>query len=279
MDYKAGLLVFFSLVIGSLAFPAPEDDLSKFFDHTDGNARIIGGSEAAAGSHPHMVALIAGIYGKMFICAGSLVTQRSVLTAAYCIHMIYSGGSIVPSARAAVGSNRWDSGTEYTLLGNLTHPDFNLWTGKNDITVVITSTNVVLSSLVQPVALIYDYIGGGVTAIVAGWGSTTPNSYEPSDILLEVSTTTIGSKECIARVLKAAIKLKNLIYVNPRNKVCTLNSSKSGINYGDSGSALLRADNGQQFGIVAWGFPGVVDYPDRFVRIGAYESWLKSVIV
>lgn len=48
---------------------------------------------------------------------------------------------------------------------------------------------------------------------------------------------------------------------------------------GDSGSALLRADDGQQFGIVAWGFPGVADYPDVFVRISAYESWLKSVIV
>ncbi|XP_022826810.1 chymotrypsin-1-like [Spodoptera litura] len=221
MDYKVGLLVYITLLIGSFALPTPEDDLSRFFDHTDdANARIIGGTEVAAGRHPHMAALFAGIHGKIFICGGSLVTKRTVLTAAICVNVIYSN-SIIPSARVAVGSNRWDRGTEYTLLRNVSHPDFEIYKRKNDISVLITSTDVVLSSLVQPVALTYDFVGGGVPAIVAGWGSTTD----------------------------------------------------------DIGGALLRADNGQQFGIVSWGFPCAFGYPDVYVRISAYESWLKSVIV
>ncbi|CAH1637085.1 unnamed protein product [Spodoptera littoralis] len=279
MDYKVELLVFITLLIGSFALPTPEDDLSRFFDHTDdANARIIGGTEVAAGGHPHMAALFAGIHGKIFICGGSLVTKRTVLTAAICVNIIYSN-SIIPSARVAVGSNRWDRGTEYTLLRNVSHPDFEIYKRKNDISVLITSTDVVLSSLVQPVALTYDFVGGGVPAIVAGWGSTTLNwPNPPSDILMELSTTTIGRKECVARVLKGAFNWENGQYNDPRIEVCTLHS-KSGICYDDVGGALLRADNGQQFGIVSWGFSCAFGYPDVYVRISAYESWLKSVIV
>ncbi|KAH9639119.1 hypothetical protein HF086_018187 [Spodoptera exigua] len=180
MDCKAGLLFFIILLIGSFA---PEDDMSIFFDHTDANARIIGGTEVAAGTHPHMVALIVGVSVKNFICGGSLLTQRTVLTAAHCVDNVY-------------GIN---------------------WV----IRVLITASNVVLNSLVQPVALTYEHIDAGVPSIVAGWGVTK----------------------------------------------------------GDSGSALRRADNGKQFGIASWGFLCALGHPDVFVRISAYESWLKTVIV
>ncbi|CAH0686478.1 unnamed protein product [Spodoptera exigua] len=146
MNCKAGLLFFIILLIGSFALPAPEDDMSIFFDHTDANARIIGGTEVAAGTHPHMVALIVGVTVKNFICGGSLLTQRTVLTAAHCVDNVYGINWVIRSARVAVGSTRWDSGTDYSILRNVTHPDYNRCIVKNDISVLITASNVVLNS-------------------------------------------------------------------------------------------------------------------------------------
>lgn len=48
---------------------------------------------------------------------------------------------------------------------------------------------------------------------------------------------------------------------------------------GDSGSALRRASDGHQFGVVSWGFPCALGAPDMYVRISSYQIWLRSVIV
>ncbi|KAF9801443.1 hypothetical protein SFRURICE_013223 [Spodoptera frugiperda] len=233
-----------------LTLPTPEDDMSIFFDHTDASARIVGGNEAAIGSHPHMVALFVGVNVKNFICGGSLITQRSVLTAAHCVDNVYGINSLIRSAGVAVGSTRWDRGDDYALLRNVTHPGYDRWTVKNDICVLITSTDVVLSSLA--------------------------NAYTMSEILLELSMTTIGSEDCVARVSEAATQVGYPLFTDPGIEVCTLHSPGFGVCNGDSGSALRRVDNGQQFGIVSWGFLCARGHPDVFVRISAYESWLKS---
>lgn len=79
-----------------LALPTPEleDDLSKFFDHTM-DSRIVGGTPAAEGSVPYMVALTQGVLVRGFLCGGSIVTSRHVLTAAHCIAPVFSQGALV----------------------------------------------------------------------------------------------------------------------------------------------------------------------------------------
>ncbi|KAH9639120.1 hypothetical protein HF086_018188 [Spodoptera exigua] len=249
MDYKARLIVFFTLLIGSFAFPTSEDDMSIFFEHTDVNARVVGGTQAAVGSHPHMVALSFGADVKSFLCGASLITQRTVLTAAHCIDVVHGENGLIDSFRVSVGSNQWNSGTEYTVAYNMTHPDYDFWTIKHDIGIVVTSTNVVLNNLVQTVPVTYDYIGGG-----AG-GSLSRE-------LLELRTNTLDGADCMIRAARASITL-NMAHAPG----------------GDSGSALRRADNGHQFGIVSWGFPCALGAPDMYVRISSYQIWLRSVIV
>ncbi|CAH0686477.1 unnamed protein product [Spodoptera exigua] len=281
MNYKTGLLVFITLLIGSFAVPTPENDMSIFFDHTDANARIVGGTQAAVGSHPHMVALSSGVLIRSFLCGGSLITQRTVLTAAHCIAAVFSGGSLVSSLRATVGTNRWNSGgVAYILARNVTHPNYVSATIKNDIGVLITSSNVALNNLVQVVPITYSFIGQGVQARVAGWGRIRTGG-SLSAALLELTTHTIEGNDCVARAARAAIDLnmRNAPPVEPHIEVCTFHSAGFGNCNGDSGSALRRVDNGQQFGIVSWGFPCARGAPDMFVRISAYQNWLRSVIV
>ncbi|XP_050550268.1 chymotrypsin-2-like [Spodoptera frugiperda] len=280
MDYKAGLLVFTTLLVGSLALPRPKDDVSVFFQY-NANGRIVGGTEAAVGSHPHMVVLSSGLLVRSFFCGGSLIAPRTVLTAAHCIGTVTIPiiETLSRSLRVTVGSHRHDSGgTTYKVARHASHPDYDWFTIKDDIGVLITDTEVAYSSLVQPVAITYDYIDGGVPAIVAGWGRIYDGG-PASDVLLELRTTTIDSKDCVELVNQANIEWEFEMQTDPRAEVCTLHGPGFGACNGDSGSALRRIEDGKQFGIVSWGFPCAVGAPDVFVRISTYESWLKSVIV
>lgn len=279
MDIKTGLLVI-TLLVGCFALPTPEDDMSIFFDHTDADSRIVGGSQAAVGSHPHMVAMTNGVLVRNFLCGGSLITQRTVLTAAHCIAAAFSGNSLVSSLRVTVGTNRWNSGgTTHTLARNVTHPNYVAATIKNDIGILITSSNVALNNLVRTVPITYAFIGQGVASRVAGWGRIRAGG-AISATLLEVTATTLDGNDCVARVARAAIDLNvRAPRVEPHIEICTFRAVGFGTCNGDSGSALRRNDNGQQFGVVSWGFPCARGAPDMFVRISAYQNWLRSNVV
>ncbi|MBH0219626.1 trypsin-like serine protease, partial [Listeria monocytogenes] len=102
-----------------------------------------------------------------------------------------------------------------------------------------------------------------------------------SRTLIELTTHTIDGDDCVAHAARAAIELnmRHAPPVEPHIEVCTFHSAGFGNCNGDSGSALRRVDNGQQFGIVSWGFPCARGAPDMYVRISAYQNWLRSVIV
>ncbi|KAJ8719347.1 hypothetical protein PYW08_011522 [Mythimna loreyi] len=279
MYIKTGLLVI-TLLVGCFALPTPEDDMSIFFDHTDANARIVGGTQAAPGSHPHMVAMTNGVVVRSFLCGGSLITQRTVLTAAHCIAAVLSGGSLSSGLRVTVGTNNWNSGGQtYTLQRHVNHAQYNANTIKNDIGVLITASTVALSNQVRTVPITYAFIGGGVASRVAGWGRIRAGG-SLSATLLELTATTLTGADCVQRVQRASVELNvRAPPVDPNIEVCTFHSAGFGTCNGDSGSALRRVDNGQQFGIVSWGFPCARGAPDMFVRVSAYQSWLSVNVV
>ncbi|XP_063364629.1 chymotrypsin-2-like [Cydia amplana] len=280
MAYKIGVLLI-SLFVGSLALPHLQtpDDLSIFFDHTDPSARIVGGSQAPEGSVPYMVAMSQGLLVRSFMCGGSVIAQRLVLTAAHCIEAAFSFGSLATSLRVTVGTNRWNLGGQtYALERNVTHQHYVSNLIKNDIGLLVTTTDIVFSSAVRPVALAFDEAGAGVAARVAGWGRIRAGG-AISTVLLELYTETMDDQLCVDEAAKAAIDWKELYNVDappvdPVLEICTFHSDGHGNCNGDSGSALVRTDTQQQIGIVSWGFPCAVGAPDMFVRVSAYRHWI-----
>ncbi|XP_037293314.1 chymotrypsin-1-like [Manduca sexta] len=261
------------------AFPLeePEQDMSIFFEHVDLNARIVGGSQAGNGAHPHMVAITNGANVRNLVCGGSIISRRTVLTAAHCIVPIRSGNNVNPNARATVGTNRWASGGQmYSYQRFVIHPNYNANTIKNDIGVLHTSSNIVWNNAVRAIAVNYDFIGDRMNSRVAGWGRIRAGGAISAN-LLQLNVQTIDGNRCVRDVASVAASLNIRVpAVNPNVELCTFHSRNHGTCNGDSGSALLRVDRGQQIGIVSWGIPCALGAPDMFVRISAFRNWVQS---
>ena len=136
-------------------------------DDSPGNRRIVGGEATTIEKHPWQVALnIKGLDGKTYLCGGSLINQRWILTAAHC----------VPTADA--GATRVKAGvTDYIRDGNwlevervIPHASYNAGTSENDIALI---------KLKAPYAGKSVALAGSATALansvleVTGWGATS----------------------------------------------------------------------------------------------------------
>ncbi|XP_068632220.1 chymotrypsin-1-like [Battus philenor] len=273
MALKICLLLAAILVV-TLARPPSE---SVEFTFTDPTGRIVGGKPAEEGSVPYMVAMIIGETARIFMCGGSLISQRHVLTAAHCVVSVYNSGSLLSSLRIVVGTNTWDSeGQLYEISHNFTHQEYNSKTIQNDIGMLVTSSDMKLSDTVKLVPLSYDFVGGNVNCRVAGWGRVLASG-KLSSTLLELYVTTVDADECIEDVQKvaAAIGIRPPP-VLPEMHLCAFNSKGHGSCYGDSGSSLVEVDSGKQVGLVSWGLPCGLGSPDMFTRISAFEPWIEE---
>ncbi|XP_037293559.1 chymotrypsin-1-like [Manduca sexta] len=101
-------------------------------------------------------------------------------------------------------------------------------------------------------------------------GAISPN-------LLQLDVQTIDGNRCVHDVAAVAASLNRRVPpFDPNVELCTFHSRNHGTCNGDSGSALVRVDRGQQIGVVSWGLPCALGAPDMFVRISAFRTWVHS---
>ncbi|CAB3227901.1 unnamed protein product [Arctia plantaginis] len=273
MDYKTGLLLV-TLLVGCFALPTPENGSLFRVD-----PRIVGGTVAAPGSHPHMAALTRGLLIRSFVCGGSIISPRTILTAAHCIiNNIDRNGGITGNMRVTVGTNRWNrGGTELHLTRGVMHPEYNHNTIKNDVAVLIASINIQYSSLVQPASLSYAFINENLPVRAAGWGAV--RAFGPAqDELLEVDLTSLTPQQCEDDMRTFVIQnnIRSPPALDTGIEICTFHGPGLGVCQGDSGSALRRIDNRQQIGVVSWGFPCARGAPDVYARVSSFEIFITS---
>ncbi|XP_077166005.1 chymotrypsinogen 2-like [Paroedura picta] len=231
-----------------------------------GYSRIVNGEDAVPGSWPWQVSLQDST--GFHFCGGSLIREDWVVTAAHCnvrtTHQVVLGefdqGS--PSAEIQV----------LKIAKVFKNPKFNIFTIKNDITLLKLDTPARLTDRVSPVCLpeATDDFPGGLSCVTTGWGLMRYNDKNTPEKLQQVALPLLTNEQCkkywgnrIADVM-----------------VCAGAAGASSCR-GDSGGPLVCQKNGAWTlaGIVSWGSSTCsTSSPGVYARVTELRAWIDEIL-
>lgn len=133
-------------------------------------------------------------YKKQHICGGSIVNERTIVTAAHCVNEFQPDAL---SIRA--GSSLYSSGGVTKNVSKIfVHPQYNPELIDYDIAVLKLNSPLILSGSIQPIALpesTTNYPTGSL-AYISGWGLLTESSQTITTQLRGVVVPTIDHSIC-----------------------------------------------------------------------------------
>ncbi|GAB1867485.1 Chymotrypsin-1-like [Camponotus japonicus] len=220
--------------------------------------RIVGGKDAPIGKYPYQISF------RLFdshTCGGSIIDNSNVLTAAHCVDGM---GSLLSYATIHAGTNYLNqSGDSYAVKSVTINKNYNSALIINDIALIHLATPIKYNTVVQPIKLATsDKNLEGKPCTLSGWGTTRLGGSAPNN-LQEIDLIIYPQQQCKS-------EHSNLIY----SHICTLTKAGEGACHGDSGGPLVA--NGSQVGIVSFGRPCAVGYPDVYTRVSSFISWINE---
>ncbi|XP_022916545.1 trypsin beta-like [Onthophagus taurus] len=257
-------ILLLAAVLGcALAYPAAED-------------RVVGGSNAARNQFPYQASMQWGLLGIwQHVCGGTIISARTVLTAAHCITEVPNIGSFRIRAGILLLNDATTIGQTITVSSNVIHPDYQGGVNPHDIALLRLANGLAFGASIAAAPLpAAGSVPSGV-ATLSGWGSTSSTQIPSMPNTLQfVNTPLITIALCrssLISILGNAGPLHN-------NNVCTLGAGQSACS-GDSGGPLTL--NGAVIGVVSWGImpcatPGA---PSVYGRVSAYNGWINSNIL
>ncbi|KAH8394673.1 hypothetical protein KR222_001454 [Zaprionus bogoriensis] len=234
--------------------------------------RIVGGQETRRHQYPWMA--VVQLAGR-FYCAGSLISDLYVLTAAHCVE------GVPPELITLrfLEHNRSDSDAAVLERGATrvkTHELYNPRSFDNDIALIQLDRPLSFEGHMRPICLpVPSASFDGEVAIVTGWGALREGDLA-TDTLQEVEVLVLSQSECGATGYSPALITENMLCAGyPREgarDACT----------GDSGGPLhvLFDEQPGQYqlaGIVSWG-EGCArpDKPGVYTRVNQYLRWIGA---
>lgn len=247
------LFVLLSVIAFSVATPS-----------WDRESRIVGGSNAGSGQFPYQVSLRSN--ANAHFCGGNIINNRWALSAAHC-----TAGRAQNGFRVVVGTHLLNSGgVAHQSLRYVNHPQYNPSTIANDVSVTQTATVIAFNNLAQPIALGSAFVGGGVNAVISGWGGTAQTGGPAPNNLQWFTATTLTNADCRNRHTT-----QNAAFVFD-HKICTFTRAGQGICQGDSGGPLVAGN--AVIGTVSWNIPCARGFPDAYDRVASFRTWILNTI-
>lgn len=135
--------------------------------------RLVGGQLALPGRFSYQVAVFGpdkntSDSGVAFICSGAIISNRWILTAAFCTHNQQPSELYV----LAGAVNLTQGGERVDVARIIIHPD---WTGRhlaNNVALLQLSRTLTWGRFIRAIGLRSRFVGNHVRALVSGWGQT-----------------------------------------------------------------------------------------------------------
>lgn len=134
--------------------------------------RILGGETAKLGQLPYMVSVRQQIPGADSIayshkCGGALISDRWIVSAAHPYKANPDPDRLVAYVEA---HHIREDGQMYRLDRISLHPSYNSSFKQADISLLRTAAAVKFNNRVQPIPVSGQFVDGGHTSIISGWG-------------------------------------------------------------------------------------------------------------
>ncbi|XP_063908171.1 uncharacterized protein LOC135126225 isoform X2 [Zophobas morio] len=238
---------------------------------------IVGGFNTTSLEYPWQTALYFK-RTKVLICGGTLLSQKTILTAAHCV--TNDKGQLQPKENyiVAVGksyrsyNDSRDNAAQFSSIEEMNvSRQYKGYIQRyfGDIAIIVANTTFVLSLNVQPVCVVWEkkfhQSLENVTRVnqtyASGWGFTSENK-NPSDVLKSLKVPLISKDEC-----ERSLSEDDLEYLTD-DKLCAgfLESGKS-VCKGDSGGGLVTKHGGRYYIIAV-----VSIAPQSSTAIGGCDS-------
>ncbi|KAH8337703.1 hypothetical protein KR074_007459, partial [Drosophila pseudoananassae] len=239
----------------------------------------IGGEELTRGQYPWLVALYSGQESVTYKCVGSLISKRTVITAAHCIFNRSPGDLWVYLGRHDRSLNTEAEAELVGVSSVHTPPQYNS-VPDADVGLLILTKSIVYTRYIQPLCLWTSDLtipgNEGELGAVAGWGldKNAQKTRFPKSVYVQL----VDRDRCRYKMPRAED------FITDRT-VCAGNSRGHGPCFGDSGAALIVLRNNR------WVIRGVVSLSPRlgvicdlsqyaiYCDVSTYTDWIREHMV
>ncbi|XP_055691133.1 uncharacterized protein LOC129794355 [Lutzomyia longipalpis] len=256
--------------------------------------RLIGGEFAKIDEYTWMTRLKYKSPEKepRFLCGGSLINDRYVLTVAHCVragrdwelYQVRIGEYNTSTDPDCEEDDCAPAVKDIAIEEQIIHPNYNLKTRTGDIALLRLEEAVQFNDFVQPICLpIADNLKissfDGKTLHVTGWGTAGGAlGAAPTEVKQNVRVQAISLERCneIYKPYKVVLGQEHL---------CAHEKNPSENCKGDSGGPLMiqnaKSGRGQWYcvGLLSFGARcGAQDYPEVYTRVSEYVDWISQTV-
>ncbi|XP_011497640.1 PREDICTED: chymotrypsin-2-like [Ceratosolen solmsi marchali] len=231
--------------------------------------RIVGGLETSITSYPHVVS-IRNYTTNSFICAGSIISQWNILTAAHCLFLLqnYNDVRIYSGTSSSSSINAIHHGVDYVVF----HPDFAFNPEQNlflhNIAIIKVRSRIFLSVTQAIIALPTAVPFSETVSYIVGWGEVdTADSAIIKPILTMSTAIFINSQDC-------GTYYQILVY---DSQICTVSLPGVGVYAGDAGGSVTR--RGELQGIISYTFNRLPRMPTIHTKVFYYLNFIRHHMI